>query len=216
MSEWFHSTSSSWHTKWLAKCHLHITALAMAFAACCVIPQWWFEHSALLFPILWLSWLFALQIFQIPSQFIATSVNLAKWLAFLLIAWGIVATSFVGLTSSHVHLYILRFLLGKLPLIPSESAAASEFVCPANFVCRGAIPFAREVSFVTPWSYHLLNVWKRCILRTLEVTTRFSSCQRLIIVWGSGCNAAGVTEAGTFPGTHSLPTSQQRLKRKGV
>lgn len=52
------------------------------------------------------------QIFQIPSQLVAERVGIARWLTFLLIAWGVVATCFAGLTSSHVHLYILRFLLG--------------------------------------------------------------------------------------------------------
>ena len=58
----------------------------------------------------------SMQVFQIPSQFVAERVGLVRWLSLLLITWGAVATSFAGLTRSHVHLYVLRFLLGDSSL----------------------------------------------------------------------------------------------------
>ena len=48
----------------------------------------------------------SMQVFQIPSQFVAERVGLVRWLSLLLITWGAVATSFAGLTRSHIHLYV--------------------------------------------------------------------------------------------------------------
>ena len=74
----------------------------------------------------------SVQIFQIPSQLIAERVGIPRWLAILLILWGTVATSFAGLTRSHVHLYILRFLLGK----PSRAAhCTNSMTAPETQVC---------------------------------------------------------------------------------
>ena len=62
----------------------------------------------------------SMQVFQIPSQFVAERVGLVRWLSLLLITWGAVATSFAGLTRSHIHLYVLRFLLGDSSLHASQ------------------------------------------------------------------------------------------------
>ena len=66
----------------------------------------------------------SMQVFQIPSQFVAERVGLVRWISLLLITWGAVATSFAGLTRSHVHLYVLRFLLGDSPLHTSQQLRA--------------------------------------------------------------------------------------------
>jgi hypothetical protein len=50
---------------------------------------------------------------QIPSQLVAERVGLPYWLGFLMVGWGITATLMAGLTSNPVHLYLLRFFLGK-------------------------------------------------------------------------------------------------------
>ena len=50
---------------------------------------------------------------QIPSQLVAERVGLPYWLGFLMVGWGITATLMAGLTSSPVHLYLLRFFLGR-------------------------------------------------------------------------------------------------------
>ncbi|KAK9915973.1 hypothetical protein WJX75_006795 [Coccomyxa subellipsoidea] len=51
-------------------------------------------------------------VFQIPSQLMAERVGTNRWIGFLTLGWGIVATCMAGLTSNPTHLYILRFLLG--------------------------------------------------------------------------------------------------------
>ncbi|BDA43829.1 Putative tartrate transporter [Coccomyxa sp. Obi] len=51
-------------------------------------------------------------VFQIPSQLAAEKVGTNRWIGFLTLGWGIVATCMAGLTSNPTHLYILRFLLG--------------------------------------------------------------------------------------------------------
>lgn len=51
---------------------------------------------------------------QIPSQLAAEKVGTNRWIGFLTLGWGIVATCMAGLTSNPTHLYMLRFLLGAL------------------------------------------------------------------------------------------------------
>lgn len=47
-----------------------------------------------------------------PIQLAAQRIGLPRAIGVLMVGWGIVATSFAGLTSNPVHLYALRFLLG--------------------------------------------------------------------------------------------------------
>ena len=49
---------------------------------------------------------------QIPSQIAGERVGYHRWLPFILLAWGAVATSMTGLGPQPYHLYIIRFLLG--------------------------------------------------------------------------------------------------------
>jgi MFS family permease len=51
-------------------------------------------------------------IFQIPSQWVAERVGLSRWISFLMLGWGAVATAMIGLTGSPGQLYAIRFLLG--------------------------------------------------------------------------------------------------------
>ena len=53
---------------------------------------------------------------QIPSQLVAERVGLPYWIGFLMVGWGITATLMAGLTSNPIHLYLLRFFLGELPI----------------------------------------------------------------------------------------------------
>lgn len=49
---------------------------------------------------------------QVPIQLAAQRVGLPRAIGLLMVCWGLVATSFAGLTSNPLHLYGLRFLLG--------------------------------------------------------------------------------------------------------
>ena len=57
---------------------------------------------------------------QIPSQLMAERVGTNRWIGFLTLGWGIVATCMAGLTSNPTHLYILRFLLGAFWQLATE------------------------------------------------------------------------------------------------
>ena len=50
----------------------------------------------------------------------AERVGTNRWIGFLTLGWGIVATCMAGLTSNPTHLYILRFLLGAFWQLATE------------------------------------------------------------------------------------------------
>jgi len=52
-------------------------------------------------------------IFEVPSNIIMTKVGARKWIARILISWGIVS-AMCGLIHTATHLYIIRFLLGAM------------------------------------------------------------------------------------------------------
>lgn len=54
---------------------------------------------------------------QIPSQIVGERVGFHRWLGFLMLGWGAIATSMIGLGPKPYHLYIIRFLLGACLLL---------------------------------------------------------------------------------------------------
>lgn len=79
----------------------------------------------------------ASNVFQVPSQLAAERVGVPLWIAILMVGWGLTASLFAGLTRSPTHLYILRFLLGRLSqqdscahlLIHGSASAINVHVC---------------------------------------------------------------------------------------
>lgn len=79
---------------------------------------------------------------QIPVQLLGQRVGLAKTLGAILVAWGLIAISFAGLTSKPWHLYTLRFLLG--------AAEAGAFPCMWAYLTKF---YAGGADLAVAWSF---------------------------------------------------------------
>jgi len=81
-------------------------------------------------------------IFQVPVQLAAQRVGLPRALGAIMVAWGVIAISFAGLTGRPLHLYMLRFLLG--------AAEAGAFPCMWAYLTRF---YAGGPDLAVAWSF---------------------------------------------------------------
>lgn len=92
---------------------------------------------------------------QIPSQLAAERVGLPRWIGIIMLCWGIVATSMVGLTRSPAHFYVVRFLLGEHPSPTAVMPSIKEGLrCALMWDHNPSLPGVFEAgTFPALWAY---------------------------------------------------------------